>query len=180
MASRRVRGLTSAHVIGTIFPHDFRVSISRHYRTLSPPGAQPLVLSPGQGIVGPCSTPEYTIELSRSSHVRRDEGGESSAQLLTFARQVATATVDSVRGFLRWVRVPSRRLGTEATRRGAVPQSAFGGPSLRCSFSPLPPGSNGSVTIKVRRDVSRLMYCRAERGVGGSSEKEGGPLLVSS
>ena len=136
-------------------------------------------LSPGQGIVGPCSTPEYTIELSRSSHVRRD-GGESSAQLLTFARQVATATVDSVRGFLRWVRVPSRRLGTEATRRGAVPQSAFGGPSLRCSFSPLPPGSNGSVTIKVRRDVSRLMYCRAERGGGGSSEKGGGPLLVSS
>ena len=77
-------------------------------------------LSPGQGIVGPCSTPEYTIELSRSSHVRRD-GGESSAQLLTFARQVATATVDSVRGFLRWVRVPSRRRVSEATRRGMVP-----------------------------------------------------------
>ena len=77
-------------------------------------------LSPGQGIVGPCSTPEYTIELSRSSHVRRD-GGESSAQLLTFARQVATATVDSVRGFLRWVRVPSRRRVSEATRRGVVP-----------------------------------------------------------
>ena len=98
-------------------------------------------LSPGQGIVGPCSTPEYTIELSRSSHVRRDEGGESSAQLLTFARQVATATVDSVRGFLRWVRVPSQRLGTETTRRGAVPHSALGGPSLRCSSSTSTPGS---------------------------------------
>ena len=152
----------------------------RHYRTLSPPGAQPLV--PGPGHCGSLfNTPEYTIELSRSSHVRRDEGGESSAQLLTFARQVATATVDSVRGFLRWVRVPSRRLGTEATRRGAVPHGALGGPSLRCSFSPLPPGSNGSVTMTGNaEECIGMMYCRDERGGGGSSEKGGGPLLVSS